>query len=100
MHHQLQLNVQILDIRARSEYEEESILGARHIHLGSLADHYNEIPNDKKLVLHCTSGDRSNIGCSILRSKGFTNVANLAGGIDAWKAAGFDVEHKSLKRSS
>lgn len=84
--------IQILDIRARSEYETEHIPGAKHVYLGSLSENLKELKNDKQLVLHCIMGDRSSIGCSYLQSKGISNVANLTGGIDAWIKAGFGVE--------
>jgi hydroxyacylglutathione hydrolase len=39
--------------------------------------------------VHCRSGYRSSIATSLLRRAGFSRVANLTGGFDAWKAAGF-----------
>ena len=83
--------VQILDIRSRSEYETEHIPGAEHIHLGRLEDYLDRLPGNRKIVLHCKSGDRSSIGCSFLQSKGIKNIANLTGGITAWKKAGYEV---------
>ena len=83
--------VQILDIRARSEYEIGHIPGAEHIHLGRLEDYLDRLPGNRKIVLHCKSGDRSSIGCSFLQSKGIKNIANLTGGITAWKKAGYEV---------
>jgi monothiol glutaredoxin len=36
------------------------------------------------LVLHCHHGGRSQAAAEHFRSRGFTNVHNLVGGIDAW----------------
>ena len=48
-------------------------------------------PRDVPLVLVCRSGSRSGIGASLLASMGFTDVANLKGGMDAWEQAGLPV---------
>ena len=61
---------------------------AIHIPLGHLADRLSEIPKDQPLVTQCRSGGRSAIAASLLHRAGFTDVSNLAGGIEAWKAEG------------
>lgn len=85
-------DVHILDVRASSEYLAGHIPGACHIHGGHLADNLHKIPNDKKLVIQCQGGDRSSIAASLLRSKGLRHVANLIGGVDEWKKAGYPFE--------
>jgi hydroxyacylglutathione hydrolase len=60
--------------------------------LGHLAEHLDALPRDRPLVLQCQGGSRSAIGASLLRARGFTNVANLAGGYAAWRDAGLPVE--------
>jgi hydroxyacylglutathione hydrolase len=82
----------VVDVRGASERNTERIAGTRHIPLGYLPGHFDELPTDADIVLHCTSGVRSQIAASLLQKHGFINVANLAGGIDAWKAAGMPVE--------
>ena len=44
------------------------------------------------LAVHCASGYRSVIACSLLRRAGMQNVINVVGGFDAWKKAGLEVE--------
>ncbi len=43
------------------------------------------------LAVHCKSGYRSSIATSILKAEGFTQVMNVIGGIDAWKACDLPV---------
>jgi hydroxyacylglutathione hydrolase len=82
----------VVDVRGASERDTERIASTRHIPLGYLPDHLSELPTDADIVLHCTSGVRSQVAASLLQKHGFTRVANLAGGIDAWKAAGLPLE--------
>ncbi|PYX40807.1 MAG: hypothetical protein DMG81_05175 [Acidobacteria bacterium] len=43
------------------------------------------------IAVHCKSGYRSAIACSVLERAGFKNIANVVGGLDAWSAAGLPV---------
>jgi hypothetical protein len=42
----------------------------------------------RRIVVHGASGYRSSIGASVIRRHGFTQIADLVGGIGAWEAAG------------
>jgi len=59
----------------------------------------SELPQDKnaKIVLYCRSGTMSQIAAKTLIAKGYTNIYNLVGGMNAWQAAGYDVDTASLK---
>jgi rhodanese-related sulfurtransferase len=39
---------------------------------------------DHEILIHCKSGMRSAHACEFLTNNGFTNVHNVAGGIEAW----------------
>src|SRR5690606_10326312 len=74
--HQLKENIEdyfVLDVRGYSEYNSGHIDGSLNIQAGYLSDRLNEIPNDKKIVVHCAGGDRSAIAASFLQLKGFQN---------------------------
>ena len=77
---------QILDVRRPSEWTLNHIDGSVNIPLNHLNERYVEIPNDKELVVYCTSGYRSSIAASLLEKNNFINVSDLVGGISAWGA--------------
>ena len=83
--------VEVIDVRAYAEYNAGHIEGARNIHVGFLLNHLNELPHEKKIVLHCQGGDRSSIATSLLMAQGLTNVTNLTGGYLAWVREGYSV---------
>ncbi|MBZ9715432.1 MBL fold metallo-hydrolase [Deinococcus multiflagellatus] len=73
----------ILDVRAKAEYEEGHIPGARQLHAGRLPWTLDTLPRDREIVVHCQGGARSAAAASLLRTEGFA-VLELAGGYDAW----------------
>ena len=81
----------VIDVRGSAEWNAGHLEGSTHLYLGDLEAGMADAPRDEPLVLLCQSGTRSSIGASLLRARGFTDVANLAGGIDAWRAAGLPV---------
>lgn len=74
----------LLDVREPDEFEFARIPGAHLIPLGQVPDRLAEIPKDKPVVVHCKSGVRSARAVAFLIRSGYTLVANLADGIDAW----------------
>jgi monothiol glutaredoxin len=44
------------------------------------------LPKDTEILFHCASGGRSQSLAEILRSRGFTNLYNVTGGMQAWSA--------------
>ena len=74
----------IVDVRGRSEYQEQHVVGARHIPLGFLPQRLDDIPHDATVVLQCASGYRSAIATSLLRARGYDNVVNLTDGVETW----------------
>jgi len=75
----------IIDVRNHGEWEAGHISGAMHLMLGYLVDRLSEIPKDRQIIVQCQSGSRSAIAASILKAGGIERVANLLGGINAWK---------------
>lgn len=74
----------LLDVREPYEYEIAN-LGGHLIPLKELADKWDSIPRDQKVIVHCRSGKRSAQAIELLRSKfDFQNLYNLSGGILAW----------------
>ncbi|GEL08138.1 MBL fold metallo-hydrolase [Salisediminibacterium halotolerans] len=77
-------HVAVLDVRNLSEYNEANIAGAQHLMLGTLPERLNEVPTGQTILVHCGSGLRSAIACSVLQANGIKDVVNLAGGYNAW----------------
>jgi sulfur dioxygenase len=86
--------VQILDVREASEFKGPlgHIKGAVLIPLGELTTRGGELAHERPVVAVCRSGARSAQACVILQRLGFSDVANLAGGMLRWRAEGFSVE--------
>lgn len=74
----------LIDVRNEDEHEEVD-LGGKLIPLGELEDRYAEIPRDKPVYLYCRSGRRSRTALEFLKSKGYTNGFNVAGGMLDWQ---------------
>lgn len=84
-------DVHLLDVRSGAEWRDGHISSALHVPLGYLTAHLADVPSDRPVVVQCRSGSRSAIAASLLRRLGRREVVNLAGGIDAWRAAGRPV---------
>ena len=74
----------LLDVREQFEWELAKIDGAVLKPLSSLKDKYQDIPKDKRVFVHCKLGGRSRQAAEFLKTKGYQNVFNVKGGIDAW----------------
>lgn len=79
-----QQEVQLLDVREPWEHELCHIAGDLHIPMGEIAGRLAEIAQDKPLIVVCHHGMRSRQVAEFLLTRGFTDVSNLNGGIDAW----------------
>jgi len=82
----------VLDVRSPRERQQAWIGSSLHIPLNHLRERVEEVPRGAKIVVQCASGYRSTMGASILSQCGFEKVADLAGGIAAWQAAGLPLE--------
>jgi len=78
-------NINVLDVRKRSEFDSLHAESARNFPLDIINKNMNNIDRDKKYYLHCLSGYRSVIASSILKSRGFNNVVDIKGGLEAMK---------------
>ena len=93
-------DVAVLDVRDRSEWEQERAPGAAHWFAGEIAQgHLPVLPVGKRVALLCGSGYRSMVAASLLQAAGATDVVNVLGGIGAWEAAGLPVERHEAARA-
>ena len=86
-------DVQILDVRELEEFDGPlgHIPGAKLIPLGSLGEQLDAMPKNPPIVTVCRAGGRSARASLMLQQAGFSNVANLAGGILRWRAQNLTV---------
>jgi glyoxylase-like metal-dependent hydrolase (beta-lactamase superfamily II)/rhodanese-related sulfurtransferase len=77
----------LIDVRAPTEWAERRIDAAVNLPLSRLAEWMPSLARDRSTVVHCTSGYRSAIAASFLKRDGFSDVADLVGGLPAWESA-------------
>ncbi len=80
-------NIHLVDVREPEENAEFNI-GGILLPLGKIQSLETEPIDDLKneeLILYCRSGNRSAQACMFLEMTGFSNVKNLAGGMNEWK---------------
>ena len=75
----------IIDVRKKSEFESEHIIGATNIPLHQIENRLPEIPHDKNIILHCAGGYRSMIAGSILKRHNINNFVDVIGGMNEIK---------------
>ncbi|MCI0342940.1 MAG: sulfurtransferase [Planctomycetales bacterium] len=83
-----------VDVREDSEWDEDRCRGASHLGRGVLErDVETTIPaKDADIVLYCGGGFRSALAAEVLQRMGYRRVASMAGGIRAWREAGYPLE--------
>ena len=89
-----------VDVRERAEHDAGAIAGAVAAPRGFLefiADptspmHNAALSSGKRLVIYCASGGRSALATKTLQDMGYSEVANLTGGFQAWTEAGGPTE--------
>lgn len=88
--------IQLIDVREPAEFSDSGlgrIPGARLLPLAELAARSGaEIDKNRPVVTVCRSGARSAQATVLLQKSGFSQVANLAGGMLRWRAEGLAVE--------
>ena len=86
----------IVDVRSQTAraLEPRRIPGARHVPLGAVGQHVGDLPRDREIILYCTCPNEVSAAeaAKLLMNHGFTRVRPLHGGLEAWIAAGYDVE--------
>ncbi len=75
---------QLIDVRETFEYEVSNLNGI-NIPLGGILIESDKVAKDIPVIIQCRSGKRSAQAVMLLEQQGFTNLANLKGGILAWK---------------
>ncbi len=85
----------LIDVREAEEYSAGHLPGAMHMSRGMLEFKMASIPKlqqrDLSIVLYCKTSGRAALCAQSLAHMGYTHIQSIAGGIDAWMAAGHEV---------
>ena len=85
----------LVDVREADEFAAGHLGGAVHISRGILEFKFSANPalqaRDLKVLLYCKTSGRAALAATALHEMGYLNVQSLAGGFDAWAAAGKPV---------
>lgn len=79
--------LRVLDVRRESEWQAGHLENSQLWPLDRFKDSLPELAKETPIAVHCKSGYRSTIACSLLMRAGFKDVTNVVGGFDAWEAA-------------
>ena len=88
-------NTVVVDVRRDDEWLTGHVTGAIHIPIDDLADHIDQVPQDRKVLFICAAGVRSGLACEVASSMGYDteNLYNIEDGTPAWIAGGHPTSH-------
>jgi glyoxylase-like metal-dependent hydrolase (beta-lactamase superfamily II)/rhodanese-related sulfurtransferase len=72
----------VFDVRKKSEYDSEHVVGAVNIPLNQINAELASIPKDKPFTIYCLGGYRSMIAASMLKQRGWENFTDVIGGFE------------------
>jgi len=81
--------VELIDVREPGEYQAERIQGAMLFPLSTFDPH--ALPRNVDIIFQCGTGKRSAMAVAKAQAAGLTHTVHLAGGLQAWKAAGLST---------
>lgn len=85
----------VIDVREAEEFAAGHVPGALHASRGMLEFKLSASPDlsrrDLKVVLYCKTSGRAALAAAAMKDMGYLNVTSMAGGFDAWVAAGKPV---------
>ena len=70
----------LIDVRKENEYKSQHVVNAHNYQLSSINNYLPKFDEKNDYYIHCQSGYRSIIACSILKSRGIHNITNVIGG--------------------
>jgi hydroxyacylglutathione hydrolase len=81
----------VIDVRRDGEWQAGHAERAALWPLDRFREGLPEVAKTARIAVHCKSGYRSTIACSLLLRAGYQNVTNVSGGFDAWEQGGLPV---------
>jgi hydroxyacylglutathione hydrolase len=89
----------VLDVRREGEWQAGHIADVECRALDTFPHGLPAMDGSRPVAVHCKSGFRSMIACSLLERAGHRNVINVAGGFDAWQAAALPEVSEQLAKA-
>lgn len=83
--------IEVLDVRKPGEYQAQHLTKASHKALDYINEWTEELNKDTRFYIHCAGGYRSMIAASILKSRGYTDLIDVAGGFSAISKTGVET---------
>lgn len=79
--------VLVLDVRTPKEFAAKHISNATLIPFEDIDKRYvAEVPDTReKILVYCSSGERSRLACDFLGRAGYTNLYNVQDGLQGWR---------------
>lgn len=85
-------DVVILDTRSPEEYQQEHLKNARFVGYKTFkVEDVADISKEKKIIVYCKDGNRSEKIANQLIKAGYKRVKSLQGGIEEWKEQGYQT---------
>ncbi len=78
-------NCVFVDIRDPGSYQQAHIPGAIHLHDGNAQEFLQNTDKDQDVIVYCYHGNSSMGATGYFLENGFTNVASMMGGFEAWR---------------
>lgn len=90
-------DIPVFDVRKDGEFSSQHVEKAFHTPLSKLNDFLAEFPKEDIFYVHCQGGYRSMIAASILKSRGYHNLIDIAGGFKQIAETGIATQKVCLK---
>lgn len=85
---------QFVDVRTPQEYAAGYALRSKNIPHDTLTANFASLDKNEPVYLICETGSRLKKAAATLKDAGFNNVFGIAGGTQAWRAAGLPIEKR------
>ena len=86
----------VLDVRKPVEYEAGHVANAENIPLNYMPTNLAQLSRDREYMVHCQTGYRSMIACSLMKSLGFRKVKNVKNGIEGLENVGVKIIQEEM----
>jgi len=89
----------VLDVRSRDQYDAGHVIDARNLPSADLASSVETLKKyrDKPVLTCCETGMTAGAAARTLREQGFSKVASLRGGLQAWRAESLPLVRSDAK---